>query len=168
MQPISSNFHWVFCQLEWLQCHPSSKLQSILQKLPVSLDDTYEHILMEINIENQVLIHCLLQCLLVSMWPLSVAELGEVLAFEFDETKGGVPKPTTEWKWEDNKQILLSACSSLITIVKKGDFEVVQLSHLSVKEFLMPNHLKTSETGISHYHIVPEDAHTAIAHACIG
>jgi hypothetical protein len=166
MQP--TRFQWVFCQLELLQCCPPSELQSILQDLPASLDETYKCILMEIKVENQVLIHHLLQCLLVSMRPLSIAELGEVLAFEFDEEKGGIPKPTTKWQWEDHKQVLLSACSSLITIVRTGDLEVIQLSHLSVKEFLTSNHLKVSERGISYYHIVPEDAHTAVANACIG
>jgi hypothetical protein len=166
MQP--TRFQWVFCQLESLQHCPLSELQSILQDLPVSLDETYERILMEIKVENQVLIHHLLQCLLVSMRPLSVTELGEVLAFEFDKVKGGIPKPTTEWQWEDHKQVLLSACSSLITIVRTGGSEVIQLSHLSVKEFLTSNHLKISERHISYYHIVLEDAHTAIANACIG
>jgi hypothetical protein len=45
-----------------------------------------------------------------------VQELAEVLTVDFSET-GGVSKLNEDWRWEDQEQALLLACSSLITVV---------------------------------------------------
>jgi hypothetical protein len=122
----------VFCQLELLrQCFPPS-VRRILEELPDSLDETYERILREIRKPNQGHAHRLLQCLVVAVRPLRVKELAEVLAFDFNT--GGMPKLNPGWRWEDQEEAVMSACSSLVTIVKKGDSQVVQFSHFSVKE----------------------------------
>jgi hypothetical protein len=71
----------------------------------------------------------------VAIRPLRVAELAEVLAVDFDDAEG-IPKLNPDWRWEDQEQALLIACSSLIAIVEAGDSRVVQFSHFSVKEFL--------------------------------
>jgi hypothetical protein len=63
---------------------------------------------------------------------------------------------------------VLSACSSLITLVDDGDSRVIQFSHFSVKEFLTSDRLSTSKGDVSHLHIVPESAHTTLAQACLG
>jgi ankyrin repeat protein len=44
----------------------------------------------------------------------------------------------------------------------------VQFSHFSVKEFLTSERLATSEERLSYYHILPEAAHTILAHASLG
>jgi hypothetical protein len=77
-------FRWVFCQLDTLQqCLPSS-VRQMLDELPESLDETYERIVMNIKEANRAHADRMLQCLvLVAIRPLSVAELAELLAFEF-------------------------------------------------------------------------------------
>jgi hypothetical protein len=69
---------------------------------------------------------------------------------------------------EDQEQELLSACPSLITIVDSLGSRVVQFSHFSVKEFLMSGRLSTSGKDISHYHIIPDAAHTSLAQTSLG
>jgi len=73
----------VFCQLEVLRhCFPPS-VRRVLEELPESLDETYERILKEIRKPNQKHTHRLLQCLVVAVRPLRIAELAEVLAVNF-------------------------------------------------------------------------------------
>ncbi|KAH9073531.1 ankyrin repeat-containing domain protein [Lactarius deliciosus] len=161
-------FRWVFCQLETLRhCLPSGVRQT-LAELPESLDETYERIVMDIKKTNSAHAYRMLQCLAVAIRPLSVAELAELLAFDFNATKGGIPELNPNWRWEDHEQAVLSTCSSLITIVLDDDSPVVQFSHFSVKEFLMSDRLSTPTKDLSRFHIVPEDANTLIARACLG
>ncbi|KAN0129963.1 hypothetical protein V8E53_012218 [Lactarius tabidus] len=163
-------FRWVFCQLDALrQCLPSS-LRHTLAELPESLDETYERIVKDIKKGNHADANRMLQCIAVAIRPLSVAELAELLAFDFDAsaTEGGIPKLNSKWRWEDHEQAVLSTCSSLITIVPTNNSPVVQFSHFSVKEFLLSDRLATSAKDISRYHILLEDANTLIAKACLG
>ncbi|KAI9432211.1 hypothetical protein H4582DRAFT_1821433, partial [Lactarius indigo] len=158
-------FRWVFCQLEILRhCFPSSVL-SILEQLPVSLDETYERILREISRANGDHAYRLLQCLTVAVRPLRVEELAEVLAVDFN-ARGG-PKLNTDWRWEDNEEAVLSACSSLVAVVKDGDSRVVQFSHFSVKEFLTSSRLASSLGEESRFHIRLESANTILAQASL-
>ncbi|KAH9025261.1 hypothetical protein EDB83DRAFT_2657882 [Lactarius deliciosus] len=163
-------FRWVFCQLDTLrQCLPSSVRQT-LEELPESLDETYERIMMDIRKANSADAYHMLQCLAVAIRPLSVAELAELLAFDFNATKRGIPELNPNWRWDDHEQAVLSTCSSLITIVPAygSRSPVVQFSHFSVKEFLMSDRLSMSTKGLSRYHIVLEDANTVISRACLG
>ncbi len=160
----------MFCQLDALrQCLPSS-VRRTLEDLPESLDETYERIVMDIKEANRAHAYRMLQCLTVAIRPLSVDELAELLALDFDAAKGGVPTLNTDWRWHDHEQAVLSTCSRLITIVRVpiDGSQVVQFSHFSVKEFLMSDRLATSTKDISRYHISPEDANTVIAQACLG
>ncbi|KAH9071115.1 hypothetical protein EDB83DRAFT_316148 [Lactarius deliciosus] len=159
-------FRWVFCQLEILRhCFPSSVL-NILEQLPESLDETYERILKEINRANRAHAYRLLQCLTVAVRPLRVEELAEVLAVDFGAR--GCPKLNADWRWEDNEEAVLSACSSLVAVVMDGDSQVVQFSHFSVKEFLTSNRLASSLGEESRFHIRLESAHTILAQTSLG
>ena len=156
----------MFCQLELLrQCFPPN-VQRILEELPDSLDETYERILREIRKPNQGHPHRLLQCLVVAVRPLRVEELAEVLAFDFNT--GAMPKLNPGWRWEDQEEAVMSACSSLVMIVKDGDLRVVQFSHFSVKEFLMADRLAEPIRDVSRYYIRLEAAHSILAQACLG
>jgi ankyrin repeat protein len=161
-----NRFRWVFCQLEVLRhCFPPS-VRRILTELPVSLDETYERILKEIRKPNQGHAHQLLQCLVVAVRPLRVEELAELLAFDFNTE--GIPKLNLDWRWEDQEEAVMSACSSLVVIVKDGDSQIVQFSHFSVKEFLTANRLADPIRDVSRYHIRLEAAHIVLAQACLG
>jgi ankyrin repeat protein len=156
----------VFCQLELLrQCFPPS-VRRILEELPDGLDETYERILREIRKPNRGYAHQLLQCLVVAVRPLEVKELAEVLAFDFNT--GGMPKLNPGWRWEDQEEAVMSACSSLVTIVKDRNSRVVQFSHFSVKEFLTADRLAEPVRDVSRYHIRLEAAHLILAQACLG
>ncbi|KAH9016739.1 hypothetical protein EDB85DRAFT_2096769 [Lactarius pseudohatsudake] len=159
-------FRWVFCQLEILRhCFPASVL-NILEQLPKSLDETYERILREINRANRDHAYRLLQCLTVAVRPLRVEELAEVLAVDFNASGG--PKLNADWRWADNEEAVLSACSSLVAVVMDRGSRVVQFSHFSVKEFLTSNRLASSLGEESQFHIRLKSAHTILAQASLG
>jgi hypothetical protein len=108
----------------------------------------------------------MLQCLVAAVRPLRVDELAEVLAFDFDAD--GIPKLNLDWRWEEQEEAIMSACSSLVIIVKDGDSRIVQFSHFSVKEFLTADRLATPVRDVSRYHIQLDGAHTILAQACLG
>ena len=153
-------------------CLPSSVRQT-LRELPESLDETYERILKEIKKPNKAHARRVLQCLVVAVRPLRVEELAGVLAVDFDDAEG-IPRLKPDWQWEEQELALLSACSSLISIVEEFDdnghprARIVQFSHFSVKEFLTSPRLATASGDVSNYHIDLEPAHTTLAQACLG
>jgi hypothetical protein len=140
----------VFCQLEVLRHCLAPSLRRQLKELPKTLDQTYERVLMEIESTNQGR-HArrLLQCVAVAMRPLRVEELAEVLAFDLDTAKGEIPMFHPEWRWEDQELAVLSACSSLISIVGSNKSRVIQFSHFSVKEYLTSDRLATASGDVS-------------------
>jgi ankyrin repeat protein len=143
-------------------------VRGILAELPETLDATYERILQEIPKPNRVHAHRLLQCLTAAVRPLAVEELAEVLAIDFD-VAGGIPKLNGDLRWADQEHAVLSACSSLIAIVKDDDLRRVQFSHFSVKEYLSSDRLATSEmAAMRFHHIHLESAHAIMAQACLG
>ena len=127
---------------------------------------TYERILKEIKKPNKRHAHRILQCLVVAVRPLRVAELAEVLAVDFDDAEG-IPRSKPDWRWEEEELALVSACSSLIAIVQVDGSRVVQFSHFSVKEFLTSPRLATCSGEVSNYHIDFEPAHTTLGQACL-
>jgi len=161
-------FRWVYCQLDVLrQCFPSS-VRGVLAELPESLDETYERILQQIPNPNRAHTHRLLQCLVVAAYPLRVEELAEVLAIDFSAT-GMTPKLDENLRCEDKERAVLSACSSLITIVRDDwGSRFVQFSHFSVKEFLTSDRLAASTLDtLRYHHIRLEPAHTMMAQVCL-
>jgi hypothetical protein len=102
----------------------------------------------------------------VSIRPLSVEELAEVLAVDLGGADEAIPKLKPDWRWEDQEEALQTACSSLIAIVDTGHSRVVQFSHFSVKEFLTSPRLADSSRDVSRYHIPMEPAHTILAKSC--
>ena len=146
-------------------CFPAN-LRHALEELPKSLDETYKRILNEINNANRVHAYRLLQCLAVALRPLRVEELAEVLAF--DLTTGGMPKLIADWRWEDQEEAVLSACSSLVSVIIDDGSRVVQFSHFSVKEFLTSDRLASCLEEVSKFHIPVDPSHAILAQACFG
>jgi len=129
--------------------------------------------LRDINEANWDHAHRLLQCLTVAVRPLRVAELVEVLAIDFGTTtREGTSELNMDWRWEDHREAVLSACSSLISIVNDDDdddsSQVVQFSHFSVKEFLTSSRIANPTAGMSRFYIHLEPAHTILAKVCLG
>src|SRR5580693_3403501 len=161
----SRRFRWVFCQLEVLRhCFPTN-LRHALEELPKSLDETYKRILKDINNANWGHAYRLLQCLAVASRPLRVEELAELIAFDFT---GGIPKLIADWHWEDREEAVLSACSSLVSVINDKGSRVVQFSHFSVKEFMTSDRLASFMEEVSRFHIRIEPSHLILAQACLG
>ena len=162
-------FRWVFCQLDVLQHSFPQNIRQYLNELPDTLDDTYDRILKGINKAQRDNAHRLLRCLTVAVRPLLVEELAESLAFDFQaSTKVGIPTLKEDWRWDDEEEAVLSICSSLITIIPRGNSRVVQFSHFSVKEYLTSSRLAQSpHADISRFRIDLEPAHTTMAQACL-
>ena len=139
-----------------------------LNELPDTLDETYERILREIPKTNQHHVQRVLQCLAMAFRPLRVDELAQILTFDPDGIEGEVAMLDVNSPLEDQEQELLSACPSLITVVDSLGSRVVQFTHFSVKEFLMSRRLSASSEDISHYHILPDVAHTTIVQTSLG
>jgi ankyrin repeat protein len=107
----------------------------------------------------------LFQCLAESIRPLRAEELAEILAIQFDT--GTLPNYDVNWRPEDPEEAVLSACSSLITIVDMDSSRVVQFSHFSVKEYLSSERLANAGKHLSQYHILPHSSHTILAQASL-
>ena len=135
----------------------------MLDDLPKTLDETYGRSLLDIDEEKREYAHRLFQCLTVSIRPLRVEELAEILAVRFNET--AIPTFNPAWRPENAEEAVMSACSSLIAVVDREGSYVVQFSHFSVKEYLTSERLATAEERLSYYHILPEPAHTILAYA---
>jgi ankyrin repeat protein len=97
-----------------------------------------------------------------------VEELAEVLTIDFSSTNG-IPKVNEKLRWGDQEQAVLSACSSLVTVVEDRGSRLIQFSHFSVKEFLTSDRLAASMVdGLRYHHIRLKAAHTITAQACLG
>jgi ankyrin repeat protein len=131
----------------------------------MSLDETYDRILQGITRERQEYAQRLLHCLAESIRPLRAEELAEILAIQFDT--GTIPNYDVNWRPENPEEAVLSACSSLITIVDMDTSRVVQFSHFSVKEYLTSERLANAGKQLSQYHILPDSAHTILAQASL-
>ena len=137
----------------------------------MTLDETYERILLGIDREKRDHAIRLLNCIAFSRRPLLVEELAEILAVQFDTT---IPRLNTSLRPGDADEAVLSACSTLVTTIKLNNYKtyisrlVVQFSHYSVKEFLTSGRLaKSDKRDLSQYYISPEPAHTILAQSCI-
>jgi len=136
-----------------------------LNELPKTLDETYAHTLLGIDEEKRQYAQLLFRSLTVSIHPLSVEELAEILAVRFDDAE--CPTFDPDWGPADAEEAVLSACSSLISVVNVTGSRIVQFSHFSVKEYLTSERLAKVEGPLSSFHILPEPAHRTLAHASL-
>ena len=154
-------FRWVSCQLNELQqLLPGTSIRKILDQLPTTLDETYARVLRRISAVNQAQVYRLLLCLTVAVRPLGIEELAVLLAFEFEEGKGTVPKFPEDWK--QNVQVVHAMLTKYPSLdVNHHGSQVVQFSHFSVKKYLKSNRVKSS------LDFSLELAHTIVAQACL-
>ena len=158
-----NRFRWAFCQLDRLRRCLPPRITKALDELPETLDETYERTLLDIDKDNWEYAHRLFQCIVVAPRPLRVEELAEFLAFKSGE--GGRLTFQEDWRPEDPRDMVLSTCSSLITIVNVDDSPVIQFSHFSVREYLTSTRI--AEGRVSCYSIPLEPAHLFVTQACL-
>jgi len=162
---VICRFRWVVCQVDRLRRTLPASIRRVLNDLPKTLDDTYGRTLALIDEEKREYAQRLFRCLAVSIRPLRVEELAEILAVQFDEAES--PTFNADWRPENAEETVLSVCSSLIAVVERGGQQIVQFSHFSVKEYLTSERLATAEERLSYYHILAEPAHIILAHASL-
>ena len=133
---MTFRFRWAYCQLETLRWCPLRDIPTALKELPKTLDRTYERILQDIPERMQKDAHRIIQWLTVSSRPMCVDELAEVFAINFDAETSGIPKFDPSWRPLNAEAAVLSACSTLVSVVNHGSGKVVQFAHFSVKEYL--------------------------------
>jgi ankyrin repeat protein len=84
----------------------------------------------------------------------------------FDLSTGGVPKLNADWRWENQEEAVLSACSSLVSVIIEDGSRIVQFSHFSVKEYLTSDRL-ASCMDTSQFYIPIEPSHVILSQACL-
>ena len=159
-------FRWAYCQLETLRQCPLRYISSTLDELPKTLDETYERILRGIPEKMQKDAHRIFQWIILSSRPLGVEEVAEVFAINFDEESSGIPQFEPSWRGANAEAAVLSACSTLVTIVHSSQGKRVQFSHFSVQEYLTSDRIENAG-HVSHFHIHPKPAHILLAKACL-
>ena len=161
----SCRFRWVVCQVDRLRRALPASIRKVLNDMPKTLDETYSRTLQGIDDEKREYAQRLFRCLAVSVRPLRVEELAEVLAIQFDDAT--TPIFNADWRPENPRETVMSVCSTLVTIVDRKGHQVVQFSHFSVKEYFTSDRLAMAEGRLSYYHILPEPAHTVLAHTTL-
>ena len=156
----------MYCQLDALcRCFPSS-IRRALKEIPDTLDNTYERTLQGIPKQKRQHAYRLFQCLVAAIRPLRVEELGEIFTIEFDAD--AAYNLVEDWRPENPEEAVLSACSTLISVIDDEDGKIVQFSHFSVKEFLTSDRFRTCNIGNNFRYYIPlDDAHTILARACL-
>ena len=169
-------FRWVYCQIETLRrCFPAS-IRRTLDELPETLDGTYEQTLRGIDKQKREYAYRLFQCLVISKRPLRVKELAELFAIQPNAET--LPTFDANLRPENPEEFILSACSTLVTVVQDQDQilfrdeyqnldeKIVQFSHFSVREYLISDRITISE-HVSRFHILPRPAHALLTRACL-
>lgn len=167
------------CQLDMFRkCTSVSAIRKAMKTLPKSLDETYERILQQIDVEHQSEVSRILQALTVAAKPLNIEELMEILAVDFDSD---LPHFDQDSRLLD-PEIILSMCSSLITKIEprsrqdeddiarwQRDYAEqkfgyisppVKLAHASVADYL-------TRSKISPFHFTQYAARQFMAQACL-
>jgi hypothetical protein len=174
----------VACQLDVLRkCFSPAELTKALKSLPRTLYETYDRMLSSILEEHRRDALRVLQCLAFSVRTISLQEAVEVLATDADVEDG--PLFDARRRLWDSRDIV-AICSSLVTIVvpavnthdredgiepaSTAGFtgrEELRLAHFSVREYLVSEHLRKSDVGLSWFHFNKRIADTSIAKTCL-
>ncbi|TEY70400.1 hypothetical protein BOTCAL_0104g00090 [Botryotinia calthae] len=174
-----SMFRWVVCQLDMFRkCMSVSAIRKAMKTLPKSLDETYERILQQIDIDHQSEVSKILQALTVAAKRLNVEELVEIIAIDFDSDLPCFDEDSRLL----NPEIILSICSSLVTKFEPrsgqdGELKTkwkrdltrqesgssspaVKLAHASVADYL-------THSATSPFHFTQYTARQLMAQACL-
>ncbi|KAI9890433.1 MAG: hypothetical protein M1814_003917 [Vezdaea aestivalis] len=155
-------FQWVKCQLDQIRKLKTDKaIKASLSRLPKGLDETYLRILKQLESENDggeiLQVQRLLRWLVHSERPLTVDELAEAISIDFEQTEFDDSAVLTE------PLDLLKYAETLATL-KDDDKQTVQLSHFSVKEFLLSDFVRNAAPN---FYMGSQQANSEIAEVCL-
>lgn len=174
-------FRWAACQLDALSgCRSLNKLRRALNSLPITLDETYERILCNIDPIFKVEALHVLQWLVYAMRPLTLVEVAELVAFDVEHE----PRFDPTNRFADIEEVL-DLCSSLTLCTmsdgagnadsyqhnnssilnSKGRVPFVRLAHFSVKEYLTSNRI--GQGPAAYFSVDEELSHLRLAETCL-
>ncbi|KAH8826193.1 ankyrin repeat-containing domain protein [Flagelloscypha sp. PMI_526] len=156
-------FRMVACQIEVLnQTQSTEEMRQALASLPATLADTYRYVLNTIPSHLRTRAHTLLCIISAALKPVSIAELSELLAVELGDSTDSVNLPVYhEGLRYHEPQNIIGLGTALIRQIGSWDNHVVlQLSHASVKEYLL-------QDTCSWYALNDQLAHETTARACL-
>jgi Ankyrin repeat len=158
---ILLSFRWVQCQLDYLgTLKQDSKRRQAIENLPPGLYETYKRMLDRLNeVPGQLQIATTaLMWLIYSAGPLTLAELAVAAIYdpkvEFDE----------EEKF-DSDDMVLDYCCSFARLNKKYHPTVVEISHISVTQYLKSETLLDGTPNP--YFLGENDAHMLLLKVCL-
>ncbi|KAI0259981.1 hypothetical protein BC834DRAFT_586713 [Gloeopeniophorella convolvens] len=160
-------FQFVSCHLDETCGLQPAAIQQNLEGLPKALCESYKLTLRRINEGNWQSAHRIFQRLSLMGRPLSVGELADVLAVDFDE-KPPIYRP--EWRPEDPEKAVLSTCPGSLLCVVDGASpteRIVQFAHPSVRDFLTSDIISQSPEHISRFRILPAPSDAALLESCL-
>jgi len=180
-------FRWAVCQLDTLKkCLTPAMVRAELKRMPKTLHQTYDRILLGIDELHQPFVQSALRWLAFSMRPLTLEELSEAAVVDPTETTF---EPELVRLNDDTK--ILELCGTLVTSSKlEYDFyntdswlnekvrleqgiaassyketTAVSLSHYSVKEYIQTQ--QALDVALANYHISSSLANTYLASSCL-
>jgi len=101
-----------------------------------------------------------LQWLCFSRRPVRLDEIIDALAI----TPGDIPEFDPDERYADPRDIL-TRCSSLVSVLRTREEEVLGLMHFSVKEYLVSDRIRSGSAHI--YGVVEDSANELIAQTCL-
>jgi hypothetical protein len=146
--------------------------KSLAAGLPKNLDQTYDQILSQIDESHQAEVMKTLQAVTVTVCPLALEEVVEILAVNLDSTP---PVFERDARILDPRNIL-SMCSSLVTTFtvppwskigrwrQPKSVSVLRLAHASVADYLT----QSKYTSHSEFHFTKLSARLFMAQVCLG
>ncbi|KAH2907054.1 hypothetical protein KXW25_006079 [Aspergillus fumigatus] len=139
-------FRWAFCQMDSLaRCRHEASMEEALASLPLNLNETYERMMESIPTEVKDDAIRLLQFLVHSDRPLTLAEAKEVIATQIKNKSQGFHIKRRLFCETD----VLYYCPNLVAIVHTTVKEL-HLAHFSVEEYLLgENHFRIPTASIS-------------------
>ena len=163
-------FQWVVCQLDMLKCCMSiTAIRQRMTALAGTLDETYDQILSSIDEVHQVEVIKTLQALTVTVSPLSLQELVEIIAIDLDSTP---PHFDRDNRLLDPRSIL-SMCSSLVSNSRDmysttvGCFPGIKVKGLRLAHASVADYLTRHQSRLSKFHFSRLDARQFLAQACL-
>ncbi|KAJ3817362.1 ankyrin repeat-containing domain protein, partial [Lentinula raphanica] len=157
MQKANGGFRYIDCQLQILKRSANAmKVHKVLAELPSSLKETYFNAIEQIiNSSYSEEAHYLLLWLLYSFEPLNMSQVAIILSIDLNSRKV-----------ESDAKMLIGLeeiiNTTLVTVDKEN---IVQLSHASVKEFLLESNRSFQEKKL--IIINAELGHDIIAQMCL-
>ena len=150
-----------------------------MHSLPSTLEETYDRILRKIPKRHRVNVVKLLKWLAFSARPLALVEIVET--FTIGQAQGDtILRFDPDRRPRESRMPILDICSGLIALSHRKDsyslyrlpepaleYGTLTLAHLSVKEYLISEDLRNSESSSSYYYLDKKLADSAISCDCL-